>query len=148
MYDFLLDERARVIRDRAREFVKNEVEPEYLRRMDRDEIQYPRELYQKFAAHELLGLRFPRQYGGKELSWVAECIVFQSGKANIYLIGYWPTIPKRKPYGATKYRSSHWRQCTAIRAAAITSTQTTCIASFASTARRITFATMLRLISG
>jgi hypothetical protein len=45
MNDFMLDERARALRDRAREFVKRDVDPEYLRRMDRDEIRYPRELY-------------------------------------------------------------------------------------------------------
>jgi alkylation response protein AidB-like acyl-CoA dehydrogenase len=73
MEDFMLDEQGRRIRDAAREFVKNEVEPEYLRRMDRDEIRYPRELYEAYAQHRLLGLRFPKQYGGQEMSWVAEC---------------------------------------------------------------------------
>jgi alkylation response protein AidB-like acyl-CoA dehydrogenase len=73
MDDFMLDEPGRSIRDHAREFVKNEVEPEYLRRMDRDEIRYPRELYEAFARHRLLGLRFPKQYGGQEMSWVNEC---------------------------------------------------------------------------
>jgi acyl-CoA dehydrogenase-like protein len=40
----MLDDEARTIRDRVREFVKNEVSPDYLRRMDRDEIRFPREL--------------------------------------------------------------------------------------------------------
>ncbi len=73
MNEFLLDEAALEIQAKAREFVKNEVDPEYLRRMDRDEIRYPRELYRKYAEHGLLGLRFPRRYGGKEMTWVAEC---------------------------------------------------------------------------
>ncbi len=73
MYDFMLDEEARAVRDKATDFVKNEVDSEYLRRMDRDEIRYPRELYEKYAAHQLLGLRFPPEYGGQGLSWVAEC---------------------------------------------------------------------------
>ncbi len=73
MNEFMLDEQARRAQDQAREFVKNEVEPEYLRRMDRDEIRFPRELYERYAAHRLLGLRFPKRYGGQELSWVAEC---------------------------------------------------------------------------
>jgi acyl-CoA dehydrogenase len=73
MDDFLLDEQGRMIRDKAREFAKNEIDPAYLRRMDRDEIRYPRELYELYAKHRLLGLRFPTRYGGQEMSWVAEC---------------------------------------------------------------------------
>ncbi|RMF25470.1 MAG: acyl-CoA dehydrogenase, partial [Deltaproteobacteria bacterium] len=73
MNEFLLDETALEIQAKAREFVKSEVDPEYLRRMDRDEIRYPRELYRKYAEHGLLGLRFPVEYGGKAMDWVAEC---------------------------------------------------------------------------
>ena len=73
MNDFMLDEQGRALQDRARTFVKNEVDPEYLRRMDRDEIRFPRGLYESYARHRLLGLRFPAQYGGRGVSWVAEC---------------------------------------------------------------------------
>ncbi len=73
MNEFMLGEDARELQEKAREFVKNEVDPEYLRRMDRDEIRYPRELYRLYAKHGLLGLRFPSHYGGKGVSWVAEC---------------------------------------------------------------------------
>jgi acyl-CoA dehydrogenase len=73
MNEFMLDEQARQMQDRVREFVKNEIDPEYLRRMDREEIHYPRELYESYARHRLLGLRFPKKYGGQDLSWVAEC---------------------------------------------------------------------------
>jgi acyl-CoA dehydrogenase len=73
MNEFMLDECARAAQDKAREFVKNEVDPEYLRRMDRDEIRFPRELYENYARHQLLGLRFPKQYGGQGMDWVAEC---------------------------------------------------------------------------
>ena len=37
MYDFMLDETSRSVRDELREIVRTEVDPEYLRRMDRDE---------------------------------------------------------------------------------------------------------------
>jgi alkylation response protein AidB-like acyl-CoA dehydrogenase len=77
MYDFMLDDRARAIRDEVRAFVKDEVDPEYLRRMDRDEIKFPREVYEKFAARNLLGLRFPTKYGGRGASWVAECAAME-----------------------------------------------------------------------
>ena len=73
MNDFMLDEQGRTLQDKAREFVKNEIDPDYLRRMDRDEIRFPRALYESYAKHQLLGLRFPARYGGQEASWVAEC---------------------------------------------------------------------------
>lgn len=73
MNEFMLDEQARAIQDKAREFVKNEIDPEYLRRMDRDEIRYPRELYELYAKHRLLGLRFPKKYGGQGMNWIADC---------------------------------------------------------------------------
>lgn len=78
MNDFLLNEQERTVRDKAREFVKNEVAPEYLRRMDRDEIRFPRDLYEQYARCRLLGLRFPKEYGGQDMSWVAECAAMES----------------------------------------------------------------------
>jgi len=77
MNPFMLDEDTRTLQERAREFVKTAVDPEYLRRMDRDEIHYPRELYQAYARNALLGLRFPRAYGGGGLDWVSECAVME-----------------------------------------------------------------------
>lgn len=77
MNEFMLDEAAQAIQLKAREFVKSAVDPEYLRRMDRDEIRYPRELYEGYARHGLLGLRFPKRYGGQGLNWVAECAAMQ-----------------------------------------------------------------------
>jgi acyl-CoA dehydrogenase len=77
MDDFMLDASARALRDRAREFVRTGVDPEYLRRMDRDEIHYPRELYEAYARQGLLGLRFPPAHGGQGTSWVAECAVME-----------------------------------------------------------------------
>jgi len=77
VYDFMLDETSRSVRDELREIVRTEVDPEYLRRMDRDEIQYPRELYETFARHNTLGLRFPEEFGGRGLSWVAECAAME-----------------------------------------------------------------------
>ena len=75
MNEFMLDERSRAAQQKARVFVRDEVDPEYLRRMDRDEIRYPRELYELYAKHQLLGLRFPKEYGGQGMDWVADCAV-------------------------------------------------------------------------
>jgi alkylation response protein AidB-like acyl-CoA dehydrogenase len=77
MDDFLLDDQGRALRDQARAFVRSEVAPDYLRRMDRDEIRFPRELYEAYARAGLLGLRFAPAYGGRGASWVTECAVME-----------------------------------------------------------------------
>ncbi|MGD8227257.1 MAG: acyl-CoA dehydrogenase family protein [Desulfobacteraceae bacterium] len=72
MYDFLLKPKERAVRDEARKFVKEEVSSDFLRRLDNDEIIYPREFIERLAAHSLRGIRFPKKYGGRGLGWVAE----------------------------------------------------------------------------
>ncbi|VEN74583.1 Acyl-CoA dehydrogenase [Candidatus Desulfarcum epimagneticum] len=74
-FNFLLHPNAKAVAGEAREFVKNQVDPEYLKAMDRDEIKFPRELYEKFAEHHLLGVRFPEKYGGRGLDWRAAAAV-------------------------------------------------------------------------
>jgi acyl-CoA dehydrogenase len=72
MYDFLLSPQERALKEEVRAFVRDEISSDFLRRMDKNEITYPREFVQKLAARNLLGIRFPKQYGGREMSWVAE----------------------------------------------------------------------------
>ena len=72
MYDFMLSEEAKSTVREVREFVRDEVPPEYLRAMDRDEIRYPREFVEKLGGRNLLGLRFPKRWGGRNLPWTAE----------------------------------------------------------------------------
>jgi acyl-CoA dehydrogenase len=72
MYDFLLSPQERALKEELRVFVRDEISSDFLRQMDKNEITYPREFVQKLAARNLLGIRFPKQYGGREMSWVAE----------------------------------------------------------------------------
>ena len=72
MYDFLLKPQERAIRDEARKFVREEVSSDFLRKMDRDDISYPRDFVERLGALGLRGIRFPEKYGGRGLSWVAE----------------------------------------------------------------------------
>ena len=69
--NLLLDQNALAAAEEARQMVKDEIDPDYLRAMDRDEVKFPREIYDTYARHNLLGLRFPEQYGGRGLNWVA-----------------------------------------------------------------------------
>lgn len=72
MYDFLLTPEERDLKREARDFVRNEITSDFLRKMDKDEITYPREFVEKLAKRNLRGIRFPKQYGGRDMSWVAE----------------------------------------------------------------------------
>ena len=72
MYDFMLTNEERDLRDEVRRFVRDEVAPDFLRTLDRDEITYPRQYVENLARHNLVGVRFPKQWGGRGMSWVAE----------------------------------------------------------------------------
>jgi alkylation response protein AidB-like acyl-CoA dehydrogenase len=72
MYDFMLTSAERELKKEVRRFVLEEVAPDFLRKMDNDEIIYPREFVVKLAERGLRGIRFPARYGGREMSWVAE----------------------------------------------------------------------------
>ncbi len=72
MYDFLLSPEQRAIKAEARNFVNTEITGDFLRKLDKDEIVYPREFVEKLAARGLRGIRFPKAYGGRGLDWVAE----------------------------------------------------------------------------
>lgn len=72
LQDVFLNEEEKALRQEVREFVKHEVSAELLRKMDRDEITYPREYVKALGDRNLLGLRFPKEYGGRGLGWTAE----------------------------------------------------------------------------
>jgi alkylation response protein AidB-like acyl-CoA dehydrogenase len=72
MYDFLLTPEQRAVKAEARGFVNEEITGDFLRKLDKDEIVYPREYVEKLAARGLRGIRFPKEYGGRGLDWVAE----------------------------------------------------------------------------
>ena len=72
MYDFILTPEERELKKEARRFVLEEVTSNFLRKMDEDEITYPREFVVKLSERGLRGIRFPKKYGGRAMSWVAE----------------------------------------------------------------------------
>jgi len=64
------------LRDEVKDFVKT-VDPELLRKMDRNEVDYPFEFLRQAAKRGLLGLRFPKEYGGREMTWTAEMVAIE-----------------------------------------------------------------------
>ncbi|MHA1617859.1 MAG: acyl-CoA dehydrogenase family protein [Promethearchaeota archaeon] len=71
MYDFMCTPEENAVKLKAREFAKT-IPRELLIQMDTDEIQYPTEFVKQLAAKKLIGLRFEKEFGGQEMSWVAE----------------------------------------------------------------------------
>jgi len=72
MYDFMLTPEERELKHEVRKFVREEISSDFLRKMDNNEITYPREFVEKLAARNLFGVRFPVEYGGRNMNWVAE----------------------------------------------------------------------------
>ncbi|MDH7479078.1 MAG: acyl-CoA dehydrogenase family protein [Syntrophomonadaceae bacterium] len=74
MFDFLMTPEQVALRDEAREMAKW-VPRQYILDMDADRIKFPREFLQECGRRNLLGIRIPRQYGGRGLGWVDDIIV-------------------------------------------------------------------------
>jgi len=71
MLETLISAPERRVVEEAREFARS-VDADLLRRMDADEVRYPREFVEGAARRNLLGLRFPREVGGRGLFWTTE----------------------------------------------------------------------------
>ena len=73
MYEFLMDEEQLKLRDEIRDFVKW-VPRQLILDMDADQVRYPKEYLIEAARRNILGLRFPPEYGGRGLGWEEEVI--------------------------------------------------------------------------
>jgi alkylation response protein AidB-like acyl-CoA dehydrogenase len=76
MLDVLLTNNEREIKYKVREFIKT-IPSSMLRKMDKEEIHYPTNFIKDLAKHNLLGVRFPIEFGGLGLSWIAESAVIE-----------------------------------------------------------------------
>ncbi len=79
IHSVLLAEEELKIRDEVREFVKS-IPPELIKKMDKEEIEFPYEFVREAGARNLLGLRFPKKWGGREVKWTCEvCAIEEIG---------------------------------------------------------------------
>jgi len=72
MFDFLMNDREKAVRNEVREFVKNDVPSQFIRDMDSGELESGRWFVEKAGSHGLLGVRFPEEYGGRGINWVVD----------------------------------------------------------------------------
>ncbi|MGC8506590.1 MAG: acyl-CoA dehydrogenase family protein [Thermoplasmata archaeon] len=71
MEDFLLNENEREIKYLARKTVKS-IPPDLIRSIESENERFPREFIDINAGANILGLRYPKIYGGRETSWVGD----------------------------------------------------------------------------
>ena len=76
MFDFLMTKEQKELQEEVRYFTRS-IDRQYLLDMDAEKIQFPKEILLEAARRNLLGLRFPKEYGGRGLGWVEECIAIE-----------------------------------------------------------------------
>ena len=72
----LLTDEQKKLRDEVRDFVKT-VPRQLLLDMDAGVAPYPKQFLEEAGRRNLLGLRFPKEYGGRGLSWVDEIVALE-----------------------------------------------------------------------
>ena len=83
MFDYMLTQEQLKIRDEARDLVKW-VPRQMILDMDTDKIKFPKEFLQEAGRRNLLGCRYPKKWGGREMDWVTTCMLMEE----IGTIGY------------------------------------------------------------
>jgi alkylation response protein AidB-like acyl-CoA dehydrogenase len=76
MYDFLLSDEARRLRAEVQDLVRW-VPREMVLAMDRDEIRFPKEFLREAGRRNLMGCRYPKEWGGRGLDWVTTTMVME-----------------------------------------------------------------------
>lgn len=71
-YQELLSEQEKKIQEEVKAFARDRVSSDYVRAMDREEIEYPREYVRELGRQNLLGMRFDPKWGGRGITWTAE----------------------------------------------------------------------------
>lgn len=76
MIETFLGDDQKQLREEVREFVGS-VPRQLLLDMDSEKVTYPREFVEEAARRNLLGLRFPPEWGGRGLKWVDEIVALE-----------------------------------------------------------------------
>lgn len=80
MIEAMLDQRQKKLRNEVREFVKA-IPRQLILDMDADKVKYPRQFLEEAARRKLLGLRFPKEYGGRGMKWEDEVVALEEAGA-------------------------------------------------------------------
>ena len=77
MFDYLIGQDAKNVKEEVRAFIRDEVPHSLIKKMDKEEINYPKEFLEKLGKHNLIGLRFPVEFGGRGLNWECEVVALE-----------------------------------------------------------------------
>jgi acyl-CoA dehydrogenase len=77
MFDFMLTEEQKALQKEVRGFVKNDIPSKLIRDMDMSVIETGRPFIELASKRNLLGLRFPSEFGGRDLNWAAEVVAIE-----------------------------------------------------------------------
>ena len=77
MYQNIYSDIQLQIQNEMRSFVKEDISRQLLLDIDAEKVRYPREFIEKAALKNLLGLRFPKEYGGRGLGWNEEVVALE-----------------------------------------------------------------------
>ncbi|HKL00309.1 MAG TPA: acyl-CoA dehydrogenase family protein [Desulfotignum sp.] len=83
MFDYLLTDKQKALKQEAREFVKT-IPRQMILDMDADKIRFPKAFLQEAGRRNLMGCRYPQQWGGRDMDWVSTCMVMEE----IGVLGY------------------------------------------------------------
>ena len=83
MFDYLLDAPQRRLRDEVRDLVKS-VPRQLILDMDADRVDFPRDFLREAGRRNLLGCRYPKRWGGRDLDWVATATAMEE----VGVLGY------------------------------------------------------------
>ena len=76
MFEHLLSEPAKKLRAEVRDLVRW-VPRKMILDMDADRIQFPKEFLEEAGRRNLMGCRYPKRWGGRDMDWVATAMVME-----------------------------------------------------------------------
>ena len=83
MFDFTLSAKQLELRDEVRDFVKS-IPRQMILDMDADKIRFPKEFLSEAGRRNLMGCRYPEEWGGRGMDWVTTCMVMEE----VGVLGY------------------------------------------------------------
>lgn len=86
MFDFLMTPEQLQLRDETRDLIKW-IPREYILDMDAEKIKYPKEFLREAGRRNLIGIRVPKEYGGRGGQWQDDIIVAEEICVPGYIFG-------------------------------------------------------------
>ncbi|MCB2146667.1 MAG: acyl-CoA/acyl-ACP dehydrogenase [Deltaproteobacteria bacterium] len=76
MFDHLLSDKAKAFREEVRDLVQW-VPRQMILDMDQDRIQFPKAFLKEAGRRNLMGCRYPRKWGGRDMDWVTTAVAME-----------------------------------------------------------------------